>query len=272
MNYAELCQTDINIDRIKAVLDLTYAPGWSHTFSSRSNPGLYYIMSGSMDICINSTPYQLNPGTIVAFSDMDNVKMNNNSDEDLSTIQLTFYSADKFLFSHYGISHVSHDNIEKKYLKYFKQALQLFTQKPIAYKIGIRSILEQIIRRLIMDSFFESVNLQSSKSQKLVILQKYLDENYAMPIGISDMCSISNYSPSRLRAIFKEELNSSPVQYLQNIRLKHAELFLTETDVSINYIAAKVGYANTTYFCRLFRAIYHMTPSEYRQLYGAQQI
>ena len=182
MNYTDLCQIDINIDRIKAVLDLTYAPGWSHTISSRNNPGLYYIVSGSMDICINSISYQLNSGTIVAFSDNDNVKMYNNSDEDLSTIQFTFYSAEKFLFNQYDISHVSQDNNEK-YLKYFKQALRLFTQKPIAYKLGIRSILEQIIRRLIMDSFLESVNQQSSKSQKLVILQKYLDENYAnLPI------------------------------------------------------------------------------------------
>lgn len=271
MNYTDLCQIDINIDRIKAVLDLTYAPGWSHTISSRNNPGLYYIVSGSMDICINSISYQLNSGTIVAFSDNDNVKMYNNSDEDLSTIQFTFYSAEKLLFNQYDISHVSQDNNEK-YLKYFKQALRLFTQKPIAYKLGIRSILEQIIRRLIMDSFLESVNQQSSKSQKLVILQKYLDENYAKPISISDMCNISNYSPSRLRTIFREELNSSPVQYLQSLRLKHAELLLTETDVSINYIAAKIGYSNTTYFCRLFRASYHMTPSEYRQLYGAQQL
>ena len=105
-----------------------------------------------------------------------------------------------------------------------------------------------------------------------MILQKYLVENYVNPISIDDMCAISNYSPSRLRTIFKEELNTSPVQYLRNIRLKHAELLLLETDVNVNYIASKVGFENATYFCRLFQSTHNMTPTEYRKLYSKYSV
>ena len=164
MNFVELCETDINIDKIKAVLDLSYSPGWSHTFSTRPNPGLYYIVSGTMDISINAVKYQLGAGSIVAFSDMDSVEMQNNSSKNLSTIQFTFYTTDKFVFGAYGIANVTMDTDDLKYLKFFRQALELFTRKSIAYKLGLRSILEQIIRNLMIDSFNESVNVQSAKS------------------------------------------------------------------------------------------------------------
>lgn len=272
MTYVELCEADINIDKIKAVLDLTYPSGWSHTFSTRPNPGLYYIVSGTMDISINSVFYQLGAGSIVALSDMDSVEMHNNNKENLSTIQFTFYTTEKFLFSTYGIAHVRMDSSDLKYLKYFRQALELFLHKPIAYKLGLKSILERIIRNMMIDSFNESVNVQSSKSKKLMILQQYLAENYVKPLTIEDMCAISNYSPSRLRTIFKEELGTSPIQYLRDIRLKHAELLLLETDVSVNYIASKVGFENATYFCRLFRNTHLMTPTEYRKKYEEQKM
>ena len=272
MNFVELCETDINIDKIKAVLDLSYSPGWSHTFSTRPNPGLYYIVSGTMDISINAVRYQLGAGSIVAFSDMDSVEMQNNSAKDLSTIQFTFYTTEKFVFDAYGIANVTMDTDDLKYLKFFRQALELFSRKSIAYKLGLRSIMEQIIRNLMIDSFNESVNVQSAKSKKLMILQKYLVENYVKPISIEDMCAISNYSPSRLRTIFREEFNTSPVQYLRSIRLKHAELLLLETDVNVNYIASKVGFENATYFCRLFHSTYHMTPTEYRRRYSEYSV
>lgn len=272
MTFVELCETDITIDKIKAVLDMTYGPGWTYTFSSRPNPGLYYIVSGMMDISINDAAYQLGAGSIVAFSDLDRVVMQNNSQEDLSTIHFTFYTIEKFVFSSLGISQVTYDTADRKYLKYFRQALDLFSHKSIAYKLALKSILEQMIRNLMIDSFNASVNDRSSKSKKLMILQEYLAENYDKPISIENMCAISNYSPSRLRAIFKEELNSSPIEYLRNIRLKHAELLLIETDVSINYIASKVGFENATYFCRLFHRFYHMTPTEYRKQFSEQYI
>lgn len=268
MTFVELCETDITIDKIKAVLDMTYSPGWTYTFSSRPNPGLYYIVSGIMDISVNGNAYQLGAGSIVAFSDLDRVEMHNNSKEDLCTIHFTFYTTEKFQLAALGISQVTHDNAERKYLKYFRQALDLFSRKSIAYKLAVKSILEQVIRNLMIDSFNASVNDQSSRSKKLMILQEYLAENYVKPISIEDMCAISNYSPSRLRAIFSEELNVSPIEYLRNIRMNHAELLLIETDASINYIASKVGFENATYFCRLFHRTYNMTPTQYRKQFS----
>lgn len=66
------------------------------------------------------------------------------------------------------------------------------------------------------------------------------------------------------RAIFKSYLHTSPINYALEYRLKRAAKFLTETENSVFVIAQTAGFENVGYFCRKFKALYGMTPKEYR--------
>lgn len=64
--------------------------------------------------------------------------------------------------------------------------------------------------------------------------------------------------------IFKSYLHTSPINYALEYRLKRAAKFLTETENSVFVIAQTAGFENVGYFCRKFKALYGMTPKEYR--------
>lgn len=65
--------------------------------------------------------------------------------------------------------------------------------------------------------------------------------------------------------IFRRETGKSFHQYLNQIRLRHAQSLLEETNFSILEIALACGFQNVTYFNRIFKQKLGKTPSAYRK-------
>ena len=72
-------------------------------------------------------------------------------------------------------------------------------------------------------------------------------------------------SEIHLRKLFRAYLSTSPKQYIQSLRWDHAKNLLISTSSSISEIAAKCGYSGTNMFCRAFKKMYGVTPTEYRK-------
>ena len=58
-------------------------------------------------------------------------------------------------------------------------------------------------------------------------------------------------------------------EYLQQLRLERASTLLKETEASVISIAQECGFASVSYFNRIFKAAYGITPSEYRKQHSA---
>jgi len=56
------------------------------------------------------------------------------------------------------------------------------------------------------------------------------------------------------------------MDYFIRLRLHRACQLLDTTELSIAQIAARVGYDDSFYFSRHFKAVHGMTPSQYRKL------
>lgn len=58
-------------------------------------------------------------------------------------------------------------------------------------------------------------------------------------------------SPFYLSRLFRHQRGENFVEHLIAVRMKAAERLARETALSIKEIAARTGYPNTTYFCRV---------------------
>ena len=63
---------------------------------------------------------------------------------------------------------------------------------------------------------------------------------------------------------FKEHLHTSFTKYLNDYRLIQAKKLLSESDLSILEVAGRCGFNNISYFNRLFKKKYSLTPRELR--------
>src|SRR5882724_9585079 len=81
------------------------------------------------------------------------------------------------------------------------------------------------------------------------------------------MCALSrsvNLSPSRLRQLFKLDTGRSPLQYLKELRVQHAEGLLRSTFLSVKEVAFVSGLKDISHFVRDFKKRHGVTPSEFR--------
>lgn len=85
------------------------------------------------------------------------------------------------------------------------------------------------------------------------------------PVTLRELADTVHLTPNYLCRLFKEYLGETPMSYLQRIRLQEARRLLTHTDLPIAAISEKLCYEEPSYFARLFRKRYGISPTEYRR-------
>ncbi|MFD1432163.1 AraC family transcriptional regulator [Lacticaseibacillus yichunensis] len=93
----------------------------------------------------------------------------------------------------------------------------------------------------------------------------FFNANYTRPISVQDAASQVHISRSYLYRLFIREVNLAPKQYLQRLRLSHAQQLLESTTLPIEVVAAQSGYQDALHFSRQFRSYYSDAPREYRR-------
>jgi len=118
----------------------------------------------------------------------------------------------------------------------------------------------------------ESVRaLEWSRSQKqsktLDKALAFIRANYARDISLDDVAGHVGMSSSYFSTYFKQETETSFVEYLTRLRMDAAKKLMKDTDLRLYEIAAMVGYQDVKYFSRLFKKTMNATPGEYRQFF-----
>ena len=103
-----------------------------------------------------------------------------------------------------------------------------------------------------------------SSEKVLQIMMQYIQTHYSMPVTLADIAGVGNISKNTALRYFRENIRTTPVEYLTQYRVRIACRMLRETSEKIAYIAGCVGYDNISYFNRIFKKYVGKTPMQYR--------
>lgn len=120
------------------------------------------------------------------------------------------------------------------------------------------------IRRSMEDSSYFSAQPHHHPDEQIVQIQAWLNRYYWKTITLEDIAKEFGMSVRTFNRRFKAAVDQSPLQYLQTIRATTAKQLLQSSNFSINEIAYKVGYQDTSHFTQIFKKIIGITPSQYR--------
>ena len=90
----------------------------------------------------------------------------------------------------------------------------------------------------------------------------YISSNYLTINGISDVSKHCHVSNSYLCRIFKKQINSTPIEFVNHRKIYHAK-YLLKKGSSVTEACYSSGFNNYPYFIRLFKKITGQTPTEY---------
>lgn len=93
----------------------------------------------------------------------------------------------------------------------------------------------------------------------------FINSNFGAPIGLEDLSDSIGYSYHHFRHIFKDTYGISPKQYILNVRMTHAKLFLQKGEFSVKDVAMMCGFKSTSQFIAAFKKQTGLSPLAYKQ-------
>jgi len=109
---------------------------------------------------------------------------------------------------------------------------------------------------------------QLTNHTQVKVIIDYINEHYAEPISMELVADYTGMNRCYVGRLFKQYINLSMTDYLNQIRIKKAVNLLNTTDMKILEISEKVGFNSTHYFIKIFRKVMNMTPGQYRDTLG----
>ena len=90
-------------------------------------------------------------------------------------------------------------------------------------------------------------------------------ENYSDNFKIVDLANECHMSETHFRRIFQEKMNMTPIEYVNFVRIRKACELIDKTDISMEDVAEKVGFATPSTFNRNFRRIIGTSPYQWKK-------
>jgi len=106
--------------------------------------------------------------------------------------------------------------------------------------------------------------------EDIIQIQSWMQKHYPDNILMEKLAEEFGLSLRTLNRRFKTATGSTPLNYLQQIRMDAAKDLLKNTNLSIHEIANSVGYNDLSHFNRLFKRLLATSPSQYREMVRAK--
>ncbi|MBM7604343.1 two-component system response regulator YesN [Metabacillus crassostreae] len=105
---------------------------------------------------------------------------------------------------------------------------------------------------------------QTGHSNITMILE-YIEEHFAEPLSLTGVAHHFHFNPTYLSSYFASHNREGFNEYLNKIRIEEAAKLLVNKATPISEISGLVGYSDHSYFCKVFKKLKGVSPSQYRR-------
>lgn len=143
--------------------------------------------------------------------------------------------------------------------RYLEHLAKMVHENPISRQV----IADEALYACIADFMYVS-KIPNKNIYVTDIIQQLNDYTY-LNMSVKDICKRYPLSQPILLKLFRKTTGMTIVQYKTQRKLDYACTLLKYSNVSISDIAQHLQYDSLSYFVRLFKKTYGVTPTEYRR-------
>ncbi|MBQ8302042.1 MAG: helix-turn-helix domain-containing protein [Clostridia bacterium] len=148
------------------------------------------------------------------------------------------------------------------------EAYEEYISKDVCYRLPVRAylyLLGSAILRYYAGARNELDRMIYHNVIRLRPVIEYIAENYGEKIYIETLADMIGVSPDYFTKMFKDSIGTTPIDYINGVRVNHALRLLSMTDTPVNEIAEKIGFSNPNYFHKIFKSYMVTSPLAYRK-------
>lgn len=232
------------------------------------------VLEGQANYTIEGQEFQLNAGQIMLF----NPGTHHGEEQKQGT-----YSHQL----HIGLTNISLDGLKRNHLptknailnlgeyqwEFLDKAWRLvkeYGEEQPEFQLMVKALIIEmlvLILRSLEKTQDNTVTLALSKNakRKQYLVNHaiyYLENHHTQEITLEQLADTLYVSSTYLSKVFKESTGMSPINYLIQVRLKHAKELLANEQLTIREISQAVGYQDAYHFSKLFKKYYGLSPSQ----------
>ncbi len=123
----------------------------------------------------------------------------------------------------------------------------------------------ELLRSIV--AYLDKYDDSECKNKVINSLKSEIYNNFSKSeFDISSAVKDTGFHVDYIRRKFKEEIGSTPLEYLTTMRMNYAKALLRqEPFTSVEEVAEKCGYSDSFYFSRLFKKHFGESPLKYRK-------
>lgn len=156
---------------------------------------------------------------------------------------------------------------------YAQKAIRLRVQeyllkpiKPSAFKQAFRELLATVAECQ-EHTKEEIADIQIDQIYFIEKSLKYIHENFKQKLPLQLVSAYVFVNPQYFSRIFKKEVGVNYIDYVNNLKIEYACKLLETTNYPAYRISSECGFADPSYFNRVFVQQMNMTPKAYRRKY-----
>ena len=161
------------------------------------------------------------------------------------------------------------DNGYDELLNFFLKIRSSYSEKEFGYQLEIKGLLTLTFFTLYKFGYIKEITeVIQEKHKRRDTIQKvllYINDNYSSKLDIATLAKIANYSDYHFLRFFKSITGKTVTQYINSLRLEKACQLLDSSNLSISEISYSVGFSDTSYFIKVFKKHYLVSPSKFKK-------
>ncbi|MBE6738750.1 MAG: helix-turn-helix transcriptional regulator [Ruminococcaceae bacterium] len=243
---------DFIIDKIELACFVGAGKG-TNIHKNRTSHGLAIFLGGDRTFYFDNKKIKVEKNTIVYFPKGSNYTIKEKECYDCYAIN--FQMPDNVIFEPFAFKVKN----SSTYVESFKNSQRIWVKKKSGFTSKVKSELYNIIYN--MQSEY---NIPYSNSSIIQPAVDYIHSNYYKEnISVTELANLCNISVVHLRNTFIKIFATSPIKYINSLKMSRAKELLTSGLYTVSDVCYLSGYNDESYFSREFKKFFNITPCEY---------
>ncbi|HMQ64414.1 MAG TPA: AraC family transcriptional regulator [Flavilitoribacter sp.] len=148
-----------------------------------------------------------------------------------------------------------------------QRLLFLFTENHPSKDLFVNFMLKELIIRILQAEsrkIYTDKALTLSSNNRLAFIIQYIRDNLDKPLTIEELSGKAYMSESNFHRVFKNETGISPVDFINNERIKLAASLLQDPNMKIKEVYMACGFDSRSYFNRVFKRKKRLSPKAFQ--------
>lgn len=161
-----------------------------------------------------------------------------------------------------------HRKNDRYFLSQLAEAARIAQTGTSFYEFRLRNIFSELWETIYTRAMQPEMSEPAESTRdidRIKIMLTFMKEHCHEKLTVPQIAGCIPVSERECYRLFQNHLGMTPVEFLVSLRLKKARDLLVSTRKSIVEIALESGFGGSSYFSKVFRQEFNLSPGEYRR-------